>query len=104
MCKFEPVKKNLINIVRGIIVVVMLLKLTFIIESPQKDSFSFFTLDMNEVESEESEKSATDGDEFIELSLNWENSHQSLSSVCVTFFMRNAQAHIREIVPPPPQA
>ena len=84
--------------------VVMLLKLTFILEIPQKDSFSIFALEMNEVESEESQKSAADGDEFIELSFNWEYSHQPLCSACMSFFTRNIEAHIREIVPPPPQA
>lgn len=96
-------KKSLVNYLRGIIVVVMLLKLAFVLEIPQKDSFSIFAIEMNEVESEESQKSATDGDEFIELSFNWEHSHQPLPTACMTFFIRNIEAHIREIVPPPPQ-
>jgi hypothetical protein len=104
MYKLGSVKKSLINFLRGIMVVVMLLKLAFILEIPQKDSFQIFALEMNEVESEESQKSATDGDEFIELSFNWEHSNQPLSSACMTFFIRNIEAHIREIVPPPPQA
>jgi hypothetical protein len=97
------VKKNLINFLRGVLVVVMLLKLTFILDIPQKDTFSIFTLEMNEVESEESQKSDTDGDEFIQLSFNWEHSIQPFSSDRMILFMPNREAHIREVVPPPPQ-
>lgn len=97
------VKKIVINFSRRILVVVILLKVAFVFEVPQRDIFSIFAHEMSEVDSEESRETATDEDEFIELSCHWENSHQPFSSACMIFFIPDTEAHIREIVPPPPQ-
>ncbi len=98
-------KKGIFNFLKGALVLVLLLKLTFILDIPQKGTFSVFAIEMNEAESEESQKTDTDSaDEFLETPFHWKHSNRSILLQGMLSFRPDAKGHIREVVPPPPQA
>jgi hypothetical protein len=97
--------KELIHGMKIILVVVLLLRLIFVSDFSQSDSFSFFAMELNECESEGSDNvSSEDFDEFFEnvafKGVEFSFSSQSLNDFS---FVNDVFTHVIEIVPPPPQ-
>jgi hypothetical protein len=90
--------------VKMVWVAILLLKLVFAFGFPQSTSSANFTIEFSEYESEDIEKLGADEfDEIFQESLHRIAPRFSCELFSCAYLAVNAEAHIREIVPPPPQ-
>ncbi len=96
--------KPVVEGIKIFLVVMILLKLTLPVDTFQKGSTTIFAIKFNETESEDSQKtSADEADEFVEESFEWNRLNLSHQIISLPRHAVEAEAHIREIIPPPPQ-
>jgi hypothetical protein len=96
--------KKAVSFLRGILLLAMLLKLSILFDTPPKSFFPVYAVETSETEAENIEVDAGEEDAFIRSALQWSCVNLVSSAVHVCPSVANQDAHIREIVPPPPQA
>lgn len=96
-------RKKAVSILKGVLLLVMLLKLPILFEASPKDFLLFYAMETSETEAESAEEDTSEEDKFVRLAIYY-NSHNLVSAAVHGYpATENRDAHIREIVPPPPQ-
>jgi hypothetical protein len=96
-------RKKAVCILKCLLLLVMLLKLPILFDASPKDFLLFYAIETSETEAENAEEDTGEEDEFVRLTI-YCTCHNSISSAVHRYpASENKDAHIREIVPPPPQ-
>lgn len=95
--------KGIVCILKGVLLVVVLLKLSILFDAPPKDFLLLYTMETCETETEEVEEDGGEEDEFIRIAIQLSDLHLVSQARHGYPSAANEEAHIREIVPPPPQ-
>lgn len=96
-------RNKAVSILRGVLLLVMLLKLPVLFDFSSKDFLLSYTAETSETETESTEEDGGEEDEFVRLATQWSCHHLISSATHESPTTANQDAHIREIVPPPPQ-
>jgi hypothetical protein len=95
--------KKVVSILKGVLLMAMLLKLSIFFDVPPTDFFPVYAVEASETEAESAEEDTGEEDEFIRIGLQWSSLDLVSSMVHGFLSVADQDAHIREIVPPPPQ-
>lgn len=96
-------RKKAVCILKCLLLLVMLLKLPILFDASPKDFLLFYAMESSETEAGSAEEDTGEEDEFVRLTIHC-TYHNLVSSVEHGYpASENRDAHIREIVPPPPQ-